>query len=293
MAFADERREDTLHFDEGASVYGYARRTRADNGIDEFLFNPKSSTCFILYRITGLSFLVGVAIADIVLIIRTCALWGNNKKIKYFIYAVFVVIFFPMTVSVNLALNAFEYTTYPSPKLLGCFVVDKPNQKTAVNWYGVYYGLLPIFETTVFVLTIIQFRAIKAYRRHPSVFVRTLYRDGVLFYLYLLIISLTYLIVLLRAPKELANLLFSTHRVVHSLLSSRLLLNLRAATLRTVEGTGIVTNMFASRYIDQLGTLRFAGEGTEESELSDLSTRFSGGGEIGTMPTSASERTSK
>jgi len=237
----------------------------------EFIFNPSARTCFWLYRVTASSFLVGVAIADVVLIIRTCALWGDNRRVKYFLYGLFAAVFAPMAVSVNLALNAFDYTPFPDPNILpGCFVVS--NRPTAVDWYGVYFGILPIFETAVFILTIVQFKALKAYKKQPSVFVRTLYRDGVLFYFYLNVISITYLIVLLRAPKEMANLLFSTHRVIHSLLSSRLLLNLREATLRTVEGTGIMTNMFSSRYIDRLETIRFNGNihNPDDTELIDL-----------------------
>lgn len=45
---------------------------------------------------------------EVVLIIRTCALWGNNWKIKYFLLALFVSIFVPMAISVNLALDAFD-----------------------------------------------------------------------------------------------------------------------------------------------------------------------------------------
>ncbi|KAF9005237.1 hypothetical protein BDQ17DRAFT_1354096 [Cyathus striatus] len=86
----------------------------------------------------------------------------------------------------------------------------------------VAYILLVMSETTMAVLT-----GVKAYRhlRHSSSpWVVRLYREGLLFYVYLLIISLANVLVPVLAPRMFANWLASPQRVLHSVLCNRVLL---------------------------------------------------------------------
>jgi len=66
-------------------------------------------------------------------------------------------------------------------------------------------------------------------------FVAVLYRDGVLFYFYLLGFSIVNLLVIITAPRDLADILATLQRVLHSSLSARVLMNLRDARLREIR----------------------------------------------------------
>lgn len=47
-------------------------------------------------------------------------------------------------------------TPFPAPSILpGCFVISA--RPSSVNWYGIYYGLLPIFETSTSINDISSF----------------------------------------------------------------------------------------------------------------------------------------
>jgi len=65
--------------------------------------------------------------------------------------------------------------------------------------------------------------------KYKSSLAHTIYRDGVAFYAYLLCISIVNIVVLNSAPPELKTGLTGLHRVLHAILSERIILNIRSA----------------------------------------------------------------
>ncbi|TFK35846.1 hypothetical protein BDQ12DRAFT_687662 [Crucibulum laeve] len=86
----------------------------------------------------------------------------------------------------------------------------------------VAYVLLVLSETTMAILTGIK--AYKHLRHSQSPWVIQLYKDGLLFYVYLLAISLANVLVPILAPRIFANWLATPQRVLHSVLCNRVLL---------------------------------------------------------------------
>ncbi|GJE95972.1 hypothetical protein PsYK624_121650 [Phanerochaete sordida] len=83
------------------------------------------------------------------------------------------------------------------------------------------------------VLGMMVFVAVRDYRfSKDSGLFRTVFRDGTIFYLYLFAFSAANVIVVLTTPAGLINLLSISERMVHSILTSRIILSLRALSGR-------------------------------------------------------------
>ncbi|KIJ22641.1 hypothetical protein M422DRAFT_276896 [Sphaerobolus stellatus SS14] len=97
-----------------------------------------------------------------------------------------------------------------------------------------------IFETLVLGLTLLK--GVKHFRGTNSTLVSVLYRDGILNYIYLCILSIINVTVLLTAPHGYSTFLTALQRTLHSILSARILLHLReVALLRTMAAEDTAT----------------------------------------------------
>jgi len=89
-------------------------------------------------------------------------------------------------------------------------------------------------------LTLILVPAVWAYRSGGnSGLIKAVYRDGVVYYLYLFVLSFVNVVVVKTHPTQYQHLLTSMERLLHSILTSRVLLHMRAgAGETTVESDG-------------------------------------------------------
>lgn len=183
--------------------------------------------CKTLWDIAGWMFLWGIGVAELILIVRTWAIWDRDKRIGLGLLASFCGLWVASSYFLNEFLRSQKFTTERSidPSLTGCL----PLESGSVLY--VVYVLFMVFETVIFGLTISKMT--HTARRTTSPLVWSLYRDGILFYIYLLAASIVNVVVLLTTPHEFANLTSSIQRALHSVLSTRLLLNLREASLRS------------------------------------------------------------
>jgi hypothetical protein len=148
----------------------------------------------------------------------------------------------PTAVLVNMETRSLHYKS-PTPDVLGCTLASAGTELI----FG--YMIIMLSETAIAVLT-----AIKAYRdlrRSRVPWILKLYRDGLLFYVYLLMISIANVMVPILAPSMYANWLGTPQRVLHSVLCSRVLLlilrrrrlastEVRRSTVSESEVTGII-----------------------------------------------------
>jgi len=137
----------------------------------------------------------GIIISEFILVLRTA------------------LAFIPAIIVTDIELKSLKYVPSDFP---GCRL------SAASSIIIISYILLALSETTVAVLT-----GIAAYRylRHSqSRWVTQLYREGLLFYVYLLSISIANVLVPIFAPRIFANWLATPQRVMHSVLCNRVLL---------------------------------------------------------------------
>ncbi|KAJ7739819.1 hypothetical protein B0H16DRAFT_1567942 [Mycena metata] len=182
---------------------------------------------------------LGIMLSEGILMLRTYAIWERKRSVLYFLCGLALCSFVPIVVIVQLEAASLHYI---QSDVLGCTLSHAGH----VIIFG--YMILMISETAIAVLT-----AIKAYRdlrRSRVPWVLKLYQDGMLFYVYLSILSTANVLVPIFAPAIFANWLGTLQRVLHSVLCSRVLLLIlrqrRIVTSGTTRAHAVTTDSDAS-----------------------------------------------
>ncbi|KAJ8697739.1 hypothetical protein PTI98_004514 [Pleurotus ostreatus] len=155
------------------------------------------SVCGTLDNITGWTLIIGVLIAEVIMILRVWALWARSRILG----AALAVLSSGTFVGVAIAYVKYHQArTYEPPILnLGCRAVD--NSRTD----GVIYILVTAVEISMLIL--IMTRGLRGDRLRYSSAIRRAYRDGILYYVILAISSALNASMMGRAPRELATAL--------------------------------------------------------------------------------------
>ncbi|KAJ7167838.1 hypothetical protein C8R46DRAFT_1191865 [Mycena filopes] len=161
----------------------------------------------------------GVAIAEAILFLRTYALSGRSRWFLAIFGSLYVMSVGGGAVSVWLFLRSVDYLP-PIPGFGGCLAVGTNFPLVAAS-----VAASLAYETVLMAYTLHIWR--KTYRHQNNALVSTLYGDGVTYYVLLFLGSATNLAMILTAPDEIRLLLNTPLRVLHSLLSTRVLLHLR------------------------------------------------------------------
>ncbi|KAF8529696.1 hypothetical protein BU17DRAFT_60469 [Hysterangium stoloniferum] len=143
---------------------------------------------------------VGVAVAEAVFIFRTYAIWKQSSKILWFFGCVLGLIGIPGIYLTHISVSRVRFGTNPLPSGQSCFVVESKRSSLTLLWD---YALTLIFETLILVLTLVPGL------RHPF--------------------SIGNVICLGAFQNTTGATLVLLQRVLHSVLTSRILLHIRHA----------------------------------------------------------------
>ncbi|KAJ7475251.1 hypothetical protein B0H11DRAFT_2034723 [Mycena galericulata] len=183
--------------------------------------------CLIRNVTVGWLSVGGIMLSEGILMLRTYAIWERKPIILILLCSLAIAIFVPMVMFVRLETKSLIYI--PTEDGVGCLLSSASN----ILIFG--YLLIMVSETVIAVLT-----AVKAYRdlrRSRVPWILKLYQDGMLFYVYLLMISIANVLVPILGPSMFANWLATPQRVLHSVLCTRvLLLILRQRRVATSGG---------------------------------------------------------
>jgi len=185
-------------------------------------FKPLATNqeCLWAYKSTGWLITIGILIAEIVLALRAWAIWDRKKIVAIGLTIWTAAMWIPDFALMGIFLNTLKFQPLPSPRLTGC-LVSAGSTILSVNWI-----LLMVYEAGILLLLIVK--ALRQYQMHGnSDIYKAVYRDGSLFYLYVFILSTANLVVIMTLPHDFLNTLSSIERVLHSVLTGRILLNLR------------------------------------------------------------------
>jgi len=188
-----------------------------------------------LYDAQVYFYVAGLFFSNVVLLLRTAAVWNNSRRVLIGLIALLTVV---GTISVYFVvgyLSGLQFQHSPFPSAPGHFVEDNKNT------LYVPYASLMIFETVVLILTLLKASGLK----QVSDLHKTVYRDSLYFYFCLFAISTANVAVLAAGPVELRPILTSPHRVLHSILSGRLILNINEAAAKPrEEGSNTSSSFF-------------------------------------------------
>ncbi|KAF7312984.1 hypothetical protein MKEN_00983100 [Mycena kentingensis (nom. inval.)] len=189
--------------------------------------------CLARNKFVGWMSLLGICFSEGILMLRTYAIWGRSRAVAIILCTVWACTVIPGLILTQMELASLVYIQAPGT---GCLL---SNASTIIIFA---YILLMFSETTIVALT-----ALRAYRdlRDQSVhrgWIIQLYKDGLFFYFYLLTISIANVLVPILGPDYMANWLASLQRVLHSVLSTRVLLLIRGhiAAVRRFENANSV-----------------------------------------------------
>ncbi|KAI0045044.1 hypothetical protein FA95DRAFT_173081 [Auriscalpium vulgare] len=212
-------------------------------------------------QFTAVTWLItsGVLISEFILLLRTYAIWERRRWVLILCCSIAAFLYAPAILVTELEVKSLRFADARTDGRPGCAL------EHAGSIIFISYVLLMISETIIFVLTAIK--AVQHLRRTRSPMVVALYRDGVLFYFYILIVTLANVIVPVAAPSAFANWLATPQRALHSIMCTRVLLSIQrgrfnAAT--TVAESDRLDTMLSSLWLSS-GT---AGSGGGSGRLS-------------------------
>jgi len=186
-----------------------------------------AETCRISYPVSTWMILVALYLAEVVIVIRTWAVWHRNKIIGLGLGAIMIANIIFSCVITNRFIKSMEFGPPLYPGYRGCFItkIDTTNM-----WHA--YFFTTIVETTLLTLMVISaFRTFRSDtgRRQYSELTYVIHRDGVLFNFYLLSITVINLAAKLAAPTDSKYLFDTMLDVLHPILVARIFINIRKA----------------------------------------------------------------
>ncbi|THG95941.1 hypothetical protein EW026_g5797 [Hermanssonia centrifuga] len=122
---------------------------------------------------------LGVFVAEAILMLRTYAIYERKRWVLIFLCVVLGSVLIPALIVVQLEMDSLHYGYPPDGIYKGCYLTDPTS---AIIFIA--YILVVLSETIIVSLTLVK--AVQHLRRSSVPLVVNLYRNGILFYLYIL-----------------------------------------------------------------------------------------------------------
>ncbi|KIM36360.1 hypothetical protein M413DRAFT_292129 [Hebeloma cylindrosporum] len=147
--------------------------------------------------------------------LRTWAVWNRNRHLSIILPILFILVEGSSLVIMGIYFNSVKYNDPPYPGFKGCFPTN------AHKYDLVFMSALAIIWDSL-MLTLMLIPGIRAFRSGGnSDLVNTVYRDGVIYYLYLFVLSFINIIVLATLPNQQFLLIAVSPLNTHKSCSSR------------------------------------------------------------------------
>jgi hypothetical protein len=175
--------------------------------------------------------ILGIIAAEVLLILRTYAYWQGNKSVLYGLLA-----YGAVTIAGAIGISVVPTQFIPgaqSPP--GCYL-------TAGRDGTLVYLFLLVFEMVILFLTVYKY--FRSYRDMRISIMYTVYRDGMLYIVCIILITFANTILDGVFPIQFSDLLDIPQITLHSVLASRIMFNLRKSAYNEHKGTTIAPIVF-------------------------------------------------
>ncbi|CAE6495867.1 unnamed protein product [Rhizoctonia solani] len=192
-----------------------------------FTGTTSTTVCRRWVPIEGYAEVASLGISNLLLLLRVHALYGRSRKVLVFLVVLYILTYISILATATLALlHMIPQLTY-SPLAGICSVSEKPVTLQAV-WAA------PLgFEILIFAMTLHKCLEHAKTQQLQVPLLRTLYRDGFLYFLVIVVMRILNLALWIVAPVSLIYLGLYFIWALITLLISRLLLNLRDVSTHT------------------------------------------------------------
>ncbi|KJA25093.1 hypothetical protein HYPSUDRAFT_38053 [Hypholoma sublateritium FD-334 SS-4] len=175
--------------------------------------------CSLVFKTNVALFVFGLGAGEVIMTIRTWAVWQKNRTMMYILPIFYVVIWTGAFVAMGIFLTRLEFAPDPRNAYIGCYATGT-SPIIFVPWV-----LLLFYDAVMFCLMAIP--TYKLYRSGSSSrFIRIVHRDGVVYYLYLFVLSLANIIITLTFPSDLILVFSLMSRIIHAVLACRVVLHI-------------------------------------------------------------------
>ncbi|KIM39322.1 hypothetical protein M413DRAFT_447260 [Hebeloma cylindrosporum] len=175
--------------------------------------------CSLAFKINAWLFVFGLGAGEVIMTTRTWAVWNRNRFLTYVLPIFYIVIWAGGFAINGVFVQSLKFDPNPRTPYVGCYATQG-DPIIFISWI-----LLLFYDTVMLVLMAIP--AARSYRtRGRSRLLNVVYRDGVMYYLYLFVVSLANIIVTLIFPPDLILVISFLSRMIHALLACRVVLHI-------------------------------------------------------------------
>ncbi|KAL5489765.1 hypothetical protein ACEPAI_4597 [Sanghuangporus weigelae] len=171
---------------------------------------------------------VGICISEVILMIRTSAIWERRRTIHYVLLFLGAGTLIPSIVMAQLEVMSLDY----KPGVHGGCIKSRPSSRIV---FVAYLLLVVMCETTIAILTLVQAWCHYRSNQIESPLISQLYQDGLLYFVYLQVFLIFNIIIAFAGPPDIGTLLAIPQCVLHSLLCTRVLLHIRSHSRSSPE----------------------------------------------------------
>jgi len=190
-------------------------------------------TCQKIYPSAAVLMMVGFATSELILTLRTWAVWDRNRRLTIILPILYGLFWGSTLVIVGIYVNSMTFGDPSNPGFPWCFLTHAPNKLLVYPWM-----LQTCWNTLMLVLMLVPtLRDYRSRGHRDGALMKVVYRDGVIYYLYLFVLSFINAVIFKTLPLQYQQLLIPMERVLHSMFASRVLLHIRAQKERTLPDT--------------------------------------------------------
>ncbi|PBK61035.1 hypothetical protein ARMSODRAFT_678587 [Armillaria solidipes] len=180
--------------------------------INWILREPSAAQCRLLSFITCPLAALCIFASQVILMIRTYAIWDRHKAVFWCFIGIVIFCFIPEVVGIGLHLRTIQFAgPFDHPDCLS------PSSKMTKLLY------IPVLVSETIIALLTLFKGVQHLRRSSHPFLTELYVSGMFFYACLLFITLANILLPMWVP-GIALFLGAFQSILHSILSNRILL---------------------------------------------------------------------
>ncbi|KAG1730784.1 hypothetical protein EDB19DRAFT_1371333 [Suillus lakei] len=192
--------------------------------------------CSHFSRASNAIHIISIVAAEGLLIIRTYVFWKQSKKL---LAGLLVLAAISIACAVSITQVVGNLTAAPvdpsAPPTSNC--TFEAGRSSAIQ-----YGFLMAYE--LFLMSLMVFKRYKDYRDSNSRLVRAVFQGGVRYMTAIIFVSLTNILIMSVVPASYDEMMDVPQLVLHSMLASRVLFNLRESDQDETDGTTLQLSTF-------------------------------------------------
>ncbi|KAH7929179.1 hypothetical protein BV22DRAFT_1029806 [Leucogyrophana mollusca] len=199
----------------------------------DLLSEPSDAACHFALSLAFYVYLIGISVAEIIILVRTWAIWGRGRRLAIILIVVEAAVFTFAFYFTIMYVKSLAFSVIPDSVLSGCISTNEKNDNILVDW-ALFMGI----ESLSLLMMIVH--AYPVVRQSRGITMTALYgvllRDGIAYYVVLFALSVVNLGFVASQTGALSMSFIIPTRVLHAVFATRIILHLRETGSEVGEG---------------------------------------------------------